>query len=402
MNENFIPEEIVYLIKKYSSTRKILNVISEPSLQWIEHNNTTLYICRWFIEHNFDSIDSIKCFHCGVAVSFNKGNQYRLKNINPQYCFCSAKCAANNETKKNKIASTNLKKYGCASVLQNSSICERKTQTMINRYGDNYGKTIRAKGSKTNLEKYGVTSAFWAEQYHVSNLQKYRSKFYDSFVKLLDDRNILLLDTKEQYCGGITEFHYMCKNCGRVWTDNNHDAYHMRVCHCYSKHSVYETQLYQYVQTIYDGVLEQHNRSLLGRKELDLYLPDARVAIEFNGVYWHSIDHVIDRLYHQDKSLGCSAQGVCLYHVYEDEWVCNREEVKQKIKNLINHNVEFTSKISLDYNIAPLFPQYVIANITEPQRWFVYQNKRYRTNDIIVDKAYSMLYDSGCCTLKEK
>lgn len=72
MNENFIPEEIVYLIKKYSSTRKILNVISKSSLQWIEHNNTTLYICRWFIEHNFDSIDSIKCFHCGVAVSFSE------------------------------------------------------------------------------------------------------------------------------------------------------------------------------------------------------------------------------------------------------------------------------------------------------------------------------------------
>ena len=34
---------------------------------------------------------------------------------------------------------------------------------------------------------------------------------------------------------------------------------------------------------------ESNNRSILNGKELDIYIPSKNIAIECNGVYWHSL-----------------------------------------------------------------------------------------------------------------
>jgi len=53
--------------------------------------------------------------------------------------------------------------------------------------------------------------------------------------------------------------------------------------------------------------------------ELDLYLPEYKLAIEFNGVYWHS-DRFKKRNYHQAKHLACKKAGIALYQIWEDDF----------------------------------------------------------------------------------
>lgn len=73
-------------------------------------------------------------------------------------------------------------------------------------------------------------------------------------------------------------------------------------------------------------------RDVIAPKELDIYLPEKRVAIEFNGNFWHSIEfqerylpEVKNTLL--EKTLLCEDRGIHLIHVFEDEWAEKRDEV---------------------------------------------------------------------------
>lgn len=81
-----------------------------------------------------------------------------------------------------------------------------------------------------------------------------------------------------------------------------------------------------------------HIRSVLDNsKEIDLYIPKNRIAIEFNGSYWHS-DLFKNETYHQEKTIECAKKGIRLIHIFEYEW--NDEDKKRKIISLINSAID--------------------------------------------------------------
>ena len=79
---------------------------------------------------------------------------------------------------------------------------------------------------------------------------------------------------------------------------------------------------------------ETNNRSILNGKELDIFLPDKNIAIEFNGLYWHS-ELFKDKNYHLNKTKECEVKGIRLLHIFEDEWLFKPDIVKSRIKNII-------------------------------------------------------------------
>ena len=105
--------------------------------------------------------------------------------------------------------------------------------------------------------------------------------------------------------------------------------------------SSYENELYDYISSIYNGVIEQSNRTILNGKELDIYIPEKNIAIEFNGNYWHS-DIYKDKNYHQNKTAECGRKNIRLIHIYEYEW--NNKETKEKIKNYLDNIFEYNIK----------------------------------------------------------
>lgn len=78
---------------------------------------------------------------------------------------------------------------------------------------------------------------------------------------------------------------------------------------------------------------ELHNRKLLGNLELDIYIPEIKTAIEFNGTYWHKYP-TKDKNYHQNKTLQCLKGGIRLIHIFEYEW--EDDTSRKKIESLIN------------------------------------------------------------------
>lgn len=72
-------------------------------------------------------------------------------------------------------------------------------------------------------------------------------------------------------------------------------------------------------------------RQLKGVHEVDILCQDQMVAIEFNGLYWHSDSHKTRR-YHYLKSKAVENHGYQLIHVWEDDWTYRRPVVEKMLK----------------------------------------------------------------------
>ena len=84
-----------------------------------------------------------------------------------------------------------------------------------------------------------------------------------------------------------------------------------------------------------------NTRRVIPPVELDVYIPEKKIAIEYNGLYWHS-EKFKTKTYHYDKWLACKNQGVQLIQIWEDDWYYKKDIVKSIILTKIN---KFEDKI---------------------------------------------------------
>ena len=102
-------------------------------------------------------------------------------------------------------------------------------------------------------------------------------------------------------------------------------------------HSQKECELYQFVSSHYDGKILRSTRSVIKPKELDIYLPEQRLAIEFDGAYWHSAK-LSGRYSQLDKTMMCDDLGIRLIHVSESDWMARRGMIEQCIiRSIFGH-----------------------------------------------------------------
>jgi len=83
-----------------------------------------------------------------------------------------------------------------------------------------------------------------------------------------------------------------------------------------------------------EGEIVSYNVKNVINGDLDIYLEDKKIAIEFNGLYWHS-ENFKEKDYHLKKSQECIDKGIFLIHIWEDEWLNKKEIIKSIILNRI-------------------------------------------------------------------
>lgn len=98
-----------------------------------------------------------------------------------------------------------------------------------------------------------------------------------------------------------------------------------------SSNSNVELQLRSQLENL--GFTIHNSRSLIKPWEIDMYNPGKKIAVEFNGMYWHSNLVLKDKKYHFNKSKLCEEKGIRLIHIYEWEW--NDERIKNIILSII-------------------------------------------------------------------
>lgn len=105
-----------------------------------------------------------------------------------------------------------------------------------------------------------------------------------------------------------------------------------------SKQSKEEIELVNYIKTIYQGEIQTSVRSLISKGEIDIYLPELNIGIEYNGIYWHSEKNGKTKDYHLNKMNKCNKLGVRLIQIFSDEWINKKDIVKSKLNSILNNN----------------------------------------------------------------
>lgn len=83
----------------------------------------------------------------------------------------------------------------------------------------------------------------------------------------------------------------------------------------------------------------QHDRKLIKPFELDFIIPEHKIAIEFDGIYFHSEHNGgKDKKYHLNKTEMCEKSGYRLIHIFENEYLHNYELLRFKLRSLFNKN----------------------------------------------------------------
>lgn len=99
-----------------------------------------------------------------------------------------------------------------------------------------------------------------------------------------------------------------------------------------------ENEIVLYLRSL-NIVVEQSNRSLIRSKngtpmELDIYLPELCLAIEVDGVLWHSERYGKNQQYHIYKTTECEKQGIQLLHIFDDEYNLHKETIQAKLAHI--------------------------------------------------------------------
>lgn len=111
----------------------------------------------------------------------------------------------------------------------------------------------------------------------------------------------------------------------------------------YAGTSKIEKQIVDLIRTFYDGEIVTNTRDILKPYELDIYIPDKKIAIEVNGTFWHSNNFNKNKKYHLSKSLECEKLGIRLIHIYE--WEVQDKIQYSKIQMMLKEAFGLSNKI---------------------------------------------------------
>lgn len=98
-----------------------------------------------------------------------------------------------------------------------------------------------------------------------------------------------------------------------------------------------ENEIYEFCKNYFPNT-EQSNRVIIAPYEIDIYIPELKIGIEYNGLMWHSDKYKDDKKYHLQKLEAANEKGIKLIQIFEDEYVNNKELVFNKIKHILNIN----------------------------------------------------------------
>ena len=280
------------------------------------------------------------------AETWNSKSEAELKEIEEKRKHTNLKIygvnfASQNEDVKNKIKETNLERYGKEHATQSEQIKEKTKNTNLKKWGVEYPiltKEIKDKARKTLLDNYGVEHPSYSNE--LLNKAKITKENKINFAK---SQNLLTVSELSMKFNRHekTILHAVERLNISVVHFNRDEHYYINesdlaiLSDFFFKTedwgtSYSEKEMVDFIKSIYDGEIIENTKKIIPPKELDVYISNKNLAIEFNGVHWHDENHV-DKNYHLTKTNMCNEKGIDLIHVFEDDWLERKEIVKSMI-----------------------------------------------------------------------
>ena len=329
----------------------------------------------------------------GVEFPF-QSNEIQIKvkeSVNEKY---GVENISHLESTRLKVKESVNEKYGVENISQCEEIQDKIKLNNIKKYGYIHTSKIpevKEKIRNTNIERYGSyikngeIKPITSRSKHLNNTENFNYDFISStFIK---DNRFLMDEFLNYFNIQSRSTGYIFKKELGILTQN--------------KINIAKTQ-----QFIFDSIKTENkvfnDRTVLNGKELDIYLPDIKLAIEYNGLLYHSEGYTdiqwlsnTDKNYHLDKTNQCLEKGIQLFHIFEGEnldlWLsminnklglnerifarkCEIRELANKdIINFLNDN-HIQGYVQSKINLGLFFQNKLVSVMTFSKPRF---NKRY-------------------------
>lgn len=217
-------------------------------------------------------------------------------------------------------------------------------------------KNVKEKIKKTLLDTLGVDNPSKHPQIIEKANQTKRKNYYENIDNRVNKQVIPQFE-KNQYVGNKNLYDWQCNSCGNKFSDKliNGRIPICRVCFPFkAKTSYQEDEVANWIKNTFDIKVEKSNRSIISPKELDIFLPDLNIAIEYCGLYWHS-DKKVNNMYHREKWKACQEKGVRLITLFADEWLLNKNICKTRIAYILGKSNKICN--ARDTVISEIKPQ---------------------------------------------
>lgn len=239
---------------------------------------------------------------------------------------------------KDKVANTNQIKYGGIAPINSDIIKEKIKQTNLQKYqGDIFSnQEVKDKIKQTNLLKYGVENPQQSDiikskvfkTFNHNQLLKYKQKYQDFDILDLNNNSL----TIKGECGHeYTILASLFRQRVMYYNIKNPCI----ICHPISlQQSISEQELFNFIKSLNNNVIANDRTHSL---EFDIYVPEQKIVIEFNGLYCHS-ELYKHKNYHLEKKKLAESKGLQLIHIWEDDWLFKRNIVESRLRNLLKIN----------------------------------------------------------------
>lgn len=228
----------------------------------------------------------------------------------------------------------------------------------LEAHGDRYGYDPERWDQNTGKVGINCSEHGWFEQYwwnHTTGSGCSQCAAQDQrltedevrarLLKIHGDRYELKEGTYTQINRPVT---VTCKDHGeqQAYCGNLFGGSLAKCCYVPEARSKIEIEFFEWLQGHYPQAVPSI-RGLIGYDlEIDVYLPDLKLGIEFNGDYWHS-EQLIRKQFgmsasvrHYLKLKAARDNGIQLLYVWEDDWKNRRKEIESSVLLAVSRAIE--------------------------------------------------------------
>lgn len=307
-------------------------------------------------------IINVKCYNCG-SISSNVFIEH-IRKVNNQskhtyYYHCSTCYRQLDSFKKNASVKTsnyikNNKEAHSARSKNNWLKDEYRSKMKIN--SDKLSNSVEFSDKLSESMKI----KFVEDVDYINKIKKARLNYYadssfnprtlsrDEFVNRAKTIHGDMYDySKLVYVNFKTKVEIICKKHGSFFSL---PSGHLRSkngcpkCNTEKMVSIKECELFDYIKSVYNGKIEQSNRTVFNGLEIDIWIPDLKLGVEYHGAYFHSFnknESTYHRNYHSMKSTLAYKSNINLLQFVDLDFN-KRPEVA---KSMINNKLGLSRKI---------------------------------------------------------
>ncbi len=263
-----------------------------------------------FVKYGVTNAGGLKSSQDKAIITWEKN----LGVKNPMY---SQEC-------KDKIKNTCLEKYGKSSFLS-TELC----QAARKEHGINNAIEIKEKTKNTCLEKYGVDHP----RKNIDLLHKFQLDFLKKHGVKVPSQLTDHIEKREKTCLEKYGFRHPVMNLKIQEKIKNT---------CIKKYGKYPVNCYGRTEQEIKDFIESFgikcngkDRVILDGNEIDIFIPDLSLAIEYCGLFWHNEMSPTprDKNYHFSKFCSLNKKNIKLITIFEDEWLSKKDICKSILKS---------------------------------------------------------------------